>query len=82
MHTHIWKKRPASPARAVPGKHARGASHSHPQGRTARRILITGLLLGSLAAGSAAIFQSATATGSVSAHHQAATSTVDSPWMY
>jgi hypothetical protein len=81
MQTHTWKARPLGRTRAVAGKHAKRAPHTNPPGKIARRILITALLLGSLAAGSAAISHNATATGSVSAHHQTAAKP-DSPWMY
>jgi hypothetical protein len=64
--------------RARRGKHAKGTPHS-----TAHRILVTGLLLGGLAAGSLATAEFASATGSMSAHHQNAIEIiVNSPWMY
>jgi hypothetical protein len=65
---------PALRARAVPGKHAKGLSP--------RRILITAILLGSVAAGSAAVSEYALAASHTNAHHHAAGPIVKNPWMY
>lgn len=83
MQTRMSKARPGSRARAVPGKQTKGAARTDQPGKTARRILVSALLLGSLAVGSAAASQYATATGHVSAHHQTAVGPINnSPWMY
>ncbi len=81
MHTYSSRTRPALPARAVPGKHAKSSPRTDPPGKTAGRVLITGLLTVSLAAGTAATYEYGRTTSSVSAHHQTAIA-IFNPWMY
>ena len=80
MQTYPCKTRPVLRPRAVPGKHAKSSLRTDSPGRTARRILFTAFLLGSLAAGSAATFEHGSAPGSVTAH--AVVPPIMNPWMY
>jgi hypothetical protein len=74
MQTHTRKTRSGLRAPAATGRHAKG-----PQ----RRILITALLVGTLAAGSAAASEYSSATSHVKAHHPTSAVTgVRNPWMY
>lgn len=82
MQTPPSRTHPSLGPRAVPGKHAKSARRNVPPGKTARRILVSSLLVGGVAAGSAATFEYATATSHVTTHHQDAGRTVHSPWMY
>jgi hypothetical protein len=82
MQTHTWTTHSALRVRALPGKHAKGASRPDSPGKTANKILITALLLGSLAAGSAAVSEYAVAASHANAHHHAAAPIVQNPWMY
>ncbi len=83
MPTPTCRTHPGLRARAVPGKHAKGARNSTSPGKATRRILVTSLLVTGVAAGSAATFEYATANSHVSTHHQVATRSIQhSPWMY
>jgi hypothetical protein len=67
--------------RAAPGKHAMTTPHADRPGQTAHRILVTGLLLGSLGAGAAAM--SGYTPGHVSAHDATgAHFTINANWIY
>lgn len=84
MQTHTQNARPVLGPRAVSGKHAKSAPRAALPGKTASRILIPALLLGSLAAGTAAAPEFALAMGSMSAHYQTVVGlVVHTPsWMY
>jgi hypothetical protein len=82
MQTQTSTTHPALRARAVPGRHAKGPSGTDSRARTAHRILITAVLLGSVAAGSAAVSEYAMAASHANAHHHAAAPIVKNPWMY
>jgi hypothetical protein len=74
MQTHTRMTRSGLRARTATGRHAKG-----PQ----RRILITALLLGALAVGSAAVSEYGNATSHGKAHHPTSAVTgVRNPWMY
>ena len=81
MQTRMPKAHPSSLALTVPGKHAKGATRNDQPRTKACRILFLTLLLGGLAAGSAAASQ-VTGTGRVSTVNQATVGSVNSPWMY
>jgi len=81
MQSYSWRTRPVLTARAVPGRHAKSSPSADSPGKTAGRILITGLMVGSLAAGSAATYELSHATGSMSAHHGSAMA-IFNPFMY
>jgi ABC-type uncharacterized transport system permease subunit len=82
MQTPTCSTPPSLRARAVQGKHAKGARRDVSPGSRARRILVTSLVVGGVAAGSAAAFEYAAAPGHVTTHHQVAGRTNHSPWMY
>jgi len=74
MQTQTRPPRPALRARAVPGRHVKGP-------KTARRILITALMIGILAVGSLAA--SGLTSGHANSHHtRSAVESVRNPWMY
>jgi len=80
MKTHGWTTHIDMSPRAIPGKHAKGAHRSTPS-HTGHRILAMALLLGSLAAGSAAL--SGYASGHVLGHDLVgAEQVLNTPWMY
>jgi len=83
MQTHTSKMRSPLRPLAAPGKHARCSARSDSPGKRARRILVTALLLGGLAVGSAATAEYATAPGHASVHHPSAVgSDGNVAWMY
>jgi hypothetical protein len=81
MQTQSQMTYAAGSVRAFSGRHAKGRRTRVPGG-TARRILITALLISGLAAGSAAISGHAT-SGPRSAPKQTSAKYVpNTPWMY
>jgi hypothetical protein len=80
MQSYSWRTRPVLPARSVPGRHAKSSPSADAPGKTAGRILITAVMVGSLAAGSAATYE-LSATGSMSARHHSAL-TIFNTFMY
>lgn len=83
MQAQTRSTRPTRSARAVPGKHAKSGWRAYSPRKTAHRILVAALLVGSLAAGSAAVAEHAAARSPMTTHHQmVAKSTINVNWMY
>lgn len=81
MNTHRRMTRIGMSPPAVRGKHAKGASRTDSPRDAAHRIVLTALLLGSLAASSAAL--SAHVGGAAVARDLAgAEHILNTPWMY
>jgi hypothetical protein len=81
MQAHEWMTHLDMSLRAAPGKHAMTAPRADRPGQTAHKILIMGLLLGSLGAGAAAT--PGYAAGHVTTHDATgAEHIINTPWIY